>query len=186
MASNRPSKETIYVRRNFTQEERLEMGTDLAQAHNRLEAIDAEEAVMKTQIKSSKATVSQRITDLSRKLNDGFDMANVACDLKWDTPNVGEVSYVGPDGRIEKTRAMTAAELQQELNFDESTSVPAEVPEAQAQATVLESAKNAAEFFDTADRAQPSAADLDAVAAEQTIADATATQAGEVSSEDNF
>jgi len=178
MASNRPTKETIYVRRNFTQEERLEMGTDLAQAHNRLEAIDADEAVMKANVKSSRATVSQRITDLSRKLNDGFDMANVPCDLKWDTPNVGEVSYIGPDGKVEKTRAMTIAERQEELNFDESTSVPAEVPDAQAEASVLDSAKNAAEFFDSAANAetaggQPSAADLDAVAEEQDAADAT-------------
>jgi hypothetical protein len=185
MASNRPTKETIYVRRNFTQEERLEMGTDLAQAHNRLEAIDAEEAVMKTQIKSSKATVSQRITDLSRKINDGFDMANVACELKWDTPNVGEVSYIGPDGKVEKTRAMTPAERQEELNFDETTSVPAEVPDGQAQASVLESAKNAAEFFDTADKALPSAADLDAVAEEEQAAEATG-DSSESASEENF
>jgi len=147
MASNRPTKETIYVRRNFTVEERLEMASDLAQAHNRMAAISEDEATMKAQIKERKTAVEQTIGSLSRKLNDGFDMANVPCDLKWDTPNVGEVSYIGPDGKVEKTRAMSIAERQEELNFDESTSVPAEVPDAQAEAVVEQSAVAVDGFF---------------------------------------
>lgn len=184
MASNRPTKETIYVRRNFTQEERLEMGTDLAQAHNRMASISEDEATMKAQIKERRTAVEAAVGSISRKINDGFDMANVACELKWDTPNVGEVSYIGPDGSVVKTRAMTFAERQEELNFDESTSTPAPT-------SVEESAANIAEFFDNTANAEtvggkPSAADLDTVAEEQSIADSTGDATAAAPEDDMF
>lgn len=184
MASNRPTKETAYLRREFTADERIEMGRELAQAHNRIAAVDDEEKAMKTQIKERRAGIELSIGTLSRKLNDGYEMENIPCTLTWDDPNVGEVTSRDPSGKIVKTRPMTAAERQEELNFDESTSTP-------APASVEESAANIAEFFDNTGNAakvggEPSAEDLDAVAEDKKAAEATGSDVPNTAAEDSF
>ena len=62
----RLSKETLYIRREGTADERLEMGRELAQSHNRCEAIDDEEKSMKATIKEKKTGVELNINSLSR------------------------------------------------------------------------------------------------------------------------
>ena len=176
--ATRITHETIYVRHDFTDAERLQMGSELAEAHQHLATIEDEEKTMKAQFNERKAGANQRLSSLSRTLAGGFEMRNVRCELKWDAPNVGEVSYIGSDGKVERTRAMAPSEHQQELEFVEEEAKPTELaPEAET-ASVLESAKNAAEFFDSAanaEKGKPSAEDLDTVAEEQEIADATGT-----------
>ena len=139
MAPNaRPKTETLYLRRDYTDAERLTMGDDLAQAHNRMAAIEEEEAVMKAQIKDRKAGVEQTIGSLSRKLRDRYEMENVVCTLHWDVPNVNEVTYRRPNGEFAKVRAMVAPEMQKQLPFEEKDA------EAKAEA----SAANIGDFFD--------------------------------------
>src|ERR1700732_129042 len=120
MATTRATKETLYLRRDFTADERLEMGRDLAQGHNRLAAIDDEEKSMKATVKEKRTGVELTIGSLSRKLNDGYEMANVSCTLHWDALNVGEVTYRDPLGNVVRTRAMNIDERQDELPFEES------------------------------------------------------------------
>jgi hypothetical protein len=116
----RMTKSTEFLRHDFTTEERLEMGNNLAQAHNRLAQIEEEEQVMKAQIKDKKAGVEQSVGTLSRNLSTGFEMQNIVCELVWDSPNVGEVSYKRSDnGEIAKTRAMTEQERQLDLPLEE-------------------------------------------------------------------
>jgi uncharacterized protein YqfA (UPF0365 family) len=92
------------------------MGKELAQAHNRMASITDEEKVMKAQIKERSSKLELTIGELSRKLNDGFDMQNISCELVYDTPNVGEVSYKRVDnGEIAKVRAMSEQERQLDL-----------------------------------------------------------------------
>jgi hypothetical protein len=169
MAPTRALRETLFLRRDFTPAERLEMGASLAQAHNRIAAIADEEASMKAGIKERKASVELTIGGLSRKLNDGYDMENTVCTLHYDLPNVGEVTYRRPDGTAAKVRAMTMEERQEVLLFDDAGTGPTLVmaPE--------ESAENIEEFFEKP--ADPSAEDLDAVAEEQAVAEATALPA---------
>ena len=54
MATTRALRETVFIRREFTTTERLDMLRDLAQAHNRIAAIDDEEKSMKATIKEKK------------------------------------------------------------------------------------------------------------------------------------
>jgi hypothetical protein len=188
MSINRIAKESLFLRREFTADERLEMGRDLAQAHNRIAAIADEETSMKAVIKEKKAGVELTIGSLSRKLNDGYEMETVYCELVYDTPNVGEVTYLRPGGAIAKVRAMTISERQEELPFEDKVEV---IPPAVAEASAEQSAENIEEFFKpgrpteqpTAETAapvveepdgDPSAEDLDAVAEEQAVAEATA------------
>jgi hypothetical protein len=120
MATTRATKETLFLRREFTVDEQLMMSRDLAQAYNRNAAIDDEEKSMKATIKERKTGVELTIGSLSRKLNDGYEMDNVPCTLHWDSPNVGEVTYRDPLGNVVKTRAMNIEERQEELPFEES------------------------------------------------------------------
>lgn len=141
MPPTRITKETLYVRHEFNDAERLQMGDDLAQAHNRMSSIEEEEAVMKAQIKDRKAAVEQTIGTLYRNLNNRFEMRNILCSITYDLPNVGEVTYTGPDGAVVKTRAMTETERQMDLPLDDDK---------QAVVAVMDpakSAENIAEFF---------------------------------------
>jgi hypothetical protein len=130
--TKRIEKSTEYIRHTFTPEERLAMGDELAQAHNRMEDITDEEAVIKAQLKEKKSIVESTVSRLSRELANGFTMKNVECRLEWDKPNVNEVSYIRIDtGEVIKTRPFTEAERQQDLPLaGEVVFVPAEESEA--------------------------------------------------------
>jgi hypothetical protein len=143
MAAQRQEKSTEYIRHNFTSDERLAMGNELANAYNRLADIETDEAVVKSQFKERKAQVEQTVSKLSRELGNGFTMQNVECRLEWDKPNVNEVSYVRIDtGEVVKTRPFTAQEMQDALPLtasDGTIEIVAVAPE--------QSAENITEFF---------------------------------------
>lgn len=137
-------KEVLYLKHEFTNDERLTMGSDLGAAYNRMAEIEAEAKVMKDQIKERTSQVEATIGTLSRHLNNGYMMENVDCELIYDAPNVGEVSYKRRDnGAIAKTRAMTGAENQQEIEFAAAETEAATAP---TEASVT----NIADFFGTA------------------------------------
>ena len=115
----RATRETLALRHEFTNDERLIIGNELASAYNRKAEIEADEAVAKTQIKERKSQVELTIGTLSRNWINGFMIENVICELFWDQPNVGEVSYVRVDnGETVRARAMTEAERQMELSLE--------------------------------------------------------------------
>ena len=144
--TTRITKEVLFLRHEFSKDERLEMGSNLANAYNRLASIEDEEAVMKAQVKDRKAGVEQTIGSLSRNLANGFDMVNIECETVWDTPNIGEVSYRRKDnGEIAKVRAMTSEERQMDLPLDGTVVV---VPPEQ-------SAENIKGFFKPNDEPTP-------------------------------
>lgn len=144
---NLPKEVTKYLRRNFTEAERLRMGSELASCHSRIASIDNEEAVVKHQFKARKAEVEGSISTLVLNLEQGFTMENIKCRLEYGVPNPLEVSVIRIDtGIMVETRPMTNDERQQEL--------PLEVPpnEAAAEASADESAANVAEFFGGQDK----------------------------------
>lgn len=141
---NRITKESIYIRHDYTDKERLEMGTELAQARQREAAIADEEKAVSAGVKERKATVALTVSSLSRKLTDGFDMQNTLCDLKYDDPNVGEVSYYD-QGKLVKTRPMTEHERQLDLPLEEE----APKTDAEAEESAEKSVANINEFLGT-------------------------------------
>jgi len=72
----RITRESLYLRHDFTDAEVNIMAKELAQAYNRRQGIDDEEAVMKTQIKEKRANVDATVGSLSRKLNDSFEIVH--------------------------------------------------------------------------------------------------------------
>jgi len=185
----RIQKSTEYVRHTYTPEECLKMGQDLAGAHNRLAAIDDEEAVVKSKFKERKATVEQSINSLSRDLSNGWTMQNVECKLSYGEPNPLEVTYRRIDtSEVVKVRAMNSDEMQEELPLTDREGEVVVIPPAEAEANTEKSAEAIGEFFGPQETTatdqpepiadgEPSAADLDAVAEEASAAEETAAPA---------
>lgn len=118
---NRITSEVLFLRHEFNTTERLQMATELAQAYNRVAAIADEEASMKAAIKEKKTATDLTIGSLSRRYNDGYEMVNVQCEILYDFPNVGELSYRRKDTQEivkEKTRPMSESERQMDLPLD--------------------------------------------------------------------
>lgn len=133
----RVTKETMYLKYEFNDQEKLLMANTLASNHNAIDDIDAEEAVFKSQIKERRSGLAQSIQSLSRNISMGFEMRNIPCAVQYDTPNINEITYVRLDtGDIAKTRPMSESERQQELEFREVETEPAEA-----------SVSNIADFF---------------------------------------
>lgn len=137
----RISKEVLYLRHDFSAEEKLQMGSELAAAYNRRQQIDEEAKVIKSQLNDRISQVEATIGSLSRNLASGFDMRNVDCRLSFDEPNVGEVTYYGPDGKSVKVRPMTETERQMDLPLPEPKT------EAEAETSAEKSAANIEGFF---------------------------------------
>jgi len=137
--ANRPTKEPLYLKYEFSDQEKLSMANTLASNHNAIDDIDAEEAVFKSQIKERRSGLAQSIQTLSRSISMGFEMRNIPCAIQYDQPNIGEVQYVRLDtGEIARTRTMTESERQMDLPLaGEYVVVPPE-----------KSSENIANFFD--------------------------------------
>ena len=171
----RIAKEVLFLRHEFTKDERLEMGSNLANAYNRLASIEDEEAVMKAQVKDRKAGVEQTIGSLSRNLANGFDMVNIECETVWDTPNIGEVSYRRKDnGEIAKVRAMTSEERQMDLPLDGTVVV---VPPEQSE-------ENIKGFFKSPDLEDEQQGTVDAIGTEDDVTEEIPDSPTEDSEED--
>lgn len=156
-----PKEITKYLRRDFTQEERLQMADELAACHSRKATIDNEEAVIKQQFKVRRTQIEGTIETLVLNLQQKFTMENIKCRLVYGQPNPLEVSIIRIDtGVVIETRAMTSDERQQELPLDPPAN------EAAAEASAEESAANVAEFFGkqdatATDQPEPIEADVD-------------------------
>lgn len=140
----RLTSEVLYLRHEFTEKELAGMALEMGQAHARKLSIDEDKKSMAAQIKERETAVEQTITSLARGMNAGFEMRDIKCSLKWDEPNVGEVSYFDPDGKFIKSRAMTASEQQMEIDFQKQEQIPANASEEQAS---IEKSQAAADQF---------------------------------------
>ncbi len=138
----RITKETLAVRHEYTQDEKVALGMELAGAYSQLAGIEEEEKAVKAQFKERSTAVDSRIGTLSRTMQQGFEIQNIPCILRYDEPNVGEVSYYDPGGNLVKTRAMTDTERQLELNLEDQTQ-----NEAQVQKSIDRSVENIKKFI---------------------------------------
>jgi hypothetical protein len=145
----RQKESTEYLRHTFSEAERLQMGSDLAATHNRLSAVDDEEAVVKSKFKERRATLQQSVSSLSRDLDAGWTMQDVECTLSYGVPNPLEITYYRKDtGEVVKTRAMNPEEMQEELPLGGIDGEIVVIPPEKAAASAEKSAENIAVFFD--------------------------------------
>lgn len=157
MPATRPTEAIETLRCNFTDEEKLTMGRELAEAHNSLAELDEDEKVLKAQMKEKRAIKEAKVNCLARELASGFTMRPVKCRLVYDDPNANEVSTYRTDNEeLVKTRAFTLTERQADLPLAGDVVVVAPVEGAESEA-------NIAEFF----------GDAEAVAAESQVDERT-------------
>jgi len=112
----RPMIEAVSMRYEFTKEERGDLGAELAQVYQERAKLDEDRKSMAAQLKEREAGMENRIGTLSRQITAGHEMRTYDCTLRWDSPNVGEVSYYNSvTGEFVKARPMTVAERQLDL-----------------------------------------------------------------------
>jgi len=135
MPETRPTEAIETLRCNFTDAEKMKLGSDLAEAHNALEALDEEEATIKTAMKSKRSLQVALVGTLARQLSAGFTMRPIKCRLVYDDPNPNEVSTYRTDTEeLVKTRPFSVSERQADLPLE---TAPAE-----------QSESNIVEFFE--------------------------------------
>lgn len=139
---SRISSEVLVVRHEFSTDEKLVIAGELAAAYSLQQGLAEEKKSAAAQFKERESALEAKVGSLSRSYQTGFEMQNVKCRLVWDEPNVGEVSYYDPEGKLVKTRAMTDSERQLELQLDQG-----EKTDEEAQRSVEQSEKNVNKFF---------------------------------------
>lgn len=102
-------------------DQRLELGKQLAQAHNETATIEGDLQRVKDEFKSKLSAVSARITDLSNKVSTGYEVKDVLCLWTMDSPKPGKKALARMDGPDDLPREiieivdMTEAEKTPEL-----------------------------------------------------------------------
>ena len=112
----RPMTEAVSIRYEFSEKERADLGAELAGVYSERAKLDEDKKSHAAQLKEREAAIELKVGALSRQIGAGHEMRSYDCTLRWDDPNVGEVSYYRQDnGALVKTRAMTVAERQLDL-----------------------------------------------------------------------
>ena len=112
----RPMTEAVSIRYEFSEKERADLGAELAGVYSERAKLDEDKKSHAAQLKEREAAIELKVGALSRQIGAGHEMRSYECTLRWDDPNVGEVSYYRQDnGALVKTRAMTVAERQLDL-----------------------------------------------------------------------
>ena len=106
-----------YLKHRFTAEERLKLSEQLSQAVMERSAAEEELQTVKADFKSRITRAEATIADCARKINTGYEMRNVECELVKDfTTNT--IRYQRLDtGEIVRERAMTSEERQRTLEL---------------------------------------------------------------------
>ena len=115
------AKEVHLLRCDFSEDELKQFSKDLARSTAQLAQAEEEK-------KSAMAQFAERLTgakalasSLARRINEGYEMRMVDCEVRLDSPTNGTATVVRKDtGEIVKERPMTAGELQGELALSES------------------------------------------------------------------
>lgn len=112
-----PKTVSEYLKHHFTAEERLKLSEQLSQAVMERSAAEEELQTVKADFKSRITRAEATIADCARKINTGYEMRSVECELVKDFAT-NTVRYRRLDtGEIVRERAMTAVERQRSLEL---------------------------------------------------------------------
>ena len=106
---------TKYIKHTFTEEEKREIASDLAQKINEKNELEQKKKEVAATIKAEIETAESQIAQLSTHYNQGYHHKNVKCrvDRNHETKTI---SYYRTDtGELVDSRRMTQDELQQGL-----------------------------------------------------------------------
>ena len=109
-----PKKEFAmqYCKYEFDENEIRDMAAEMAQNIARAESVDAELKTIKAQFKADLETLTRGIQATAEKMNSGYEMRNIKCEVVRDY-RLGMVFYKRTDnGEIAKERKMRDDERQ--------------------------------------------------------------------------
>jgi len=107
--------ESAIVKIKLTQEEKLEVGNELAGVHGEIEELRAEAKSLKAELKSKIDTADAKAMSLAALLRSGVEAREIEC-RKYINPKTREVVLVHPESEeILKRRPATEIDLQLSL-----------------------------------------------------------------------
>lgn len=114
---NQQRKTSMLLQVELTQEEMLDAGNQLAEANEDLVQIEKEKSEVTATLKAKTTAAEARISELSRKVRNGYEYRQVPCVIQFDTPEVGMKQTVRTDTNeiVSKPEHMTDDEKQMVL-----------------------------------------------------------------------
>lgn len=114
-----PHSEHLEVR--FTDEEKLEMGRDVARLNQEKRRLDQKLGEIKKQLTGEIAAKETEIDRLMDLLSNGYEYRQVECRVDLDTPKPGQASVIRLDTEeVVRVRRMNDEELQVQLPLEEA------------------------------------------------------------------
>jgi anti-sigma28 factor (negative regulator of flagellin synthesis) len=107
---------TRQLRVNLNDQERIELGRQLAQSSQRLETIAEDKKAANAQFKADQSAAEAKVASLSQQIANGYRLDTVKCVWLLDTPEVGKKQLVRMDTKESiETLTMIDADKQQNL-----------------------------------------------------------------------
>jgi ferritin-like metal-binding protein YciE len=90
MNATKKNETTRILRVSFTDAEILELGRNLAEAHNENNQIESDFQRIKDEFKSKLSAVAAKIVDLANKVSSGYEMKPIVCAWHMNMPLPGK------------------------------------------------------------------------------------------------
>jgi len=104
----------------LTDEEKINVGRQLAEATNDLEEIEEDKKQVVADFKAKSTAAEALISSLGNKLRSGYEFRDVSCFINFDQPEKGQKQTVRSDtGEVVSTEIMSEEEKQRELALEE-------------------------------------------------------------------
>lgn len=109
---------TLELREKYTIEEKAEIADKLATAIADLDGIENDKSTANAEYNKQIKEKQAEIADFARKYNEGGELAQIGCEIRYDTPEPGKKSYFRYDNReLISTHDMSFEEKQETLQF---------------------------------------------------------------------
>jgi len=106
------------VKHILSREEKLEIADELAQAIQKQKMVEDEKSIYMSDYKAEMKKCDTKVADLSRKINNGFEMRPTEVLVAYDSPQPGWKRIVNlSTSEVIREELMTPEELQQKLDF---------------------------------------------------------------------
>lgn len=105
---------------NFSNEELVAIGKELAENNNSLSQLDADKKRVVSDFTARITEKNSRIELLSRNISNGYDFRDVKCTIQYHYPTTGIKSITRDDtGEVVEKVAMTLEECQEHLYLED-------------------------------------------------------------------
>jgi hypothetical protein len=110
-------KSTEFIKHVFTEEEKREIASELAQKVTEMKSVEEQAKAVATSFKGQVDEIKAKVNNCSTKYNNGFEMQNVKCDVERNFISKTVYYYIEGTSELVKERPMRSEELQQELDL---------------------------------------------------------------------